>query len=142
MCETEIKSPFIVGEKVELRTETTTVKYRGEDITVQRQYYHCTESGHDFTDAELDDNFMWAVFRQYCNKKGFERFTDIFPKYKKKIEGYVEDSGLDYLEVYPEPQDLDKPFGDFPIAKIKKDIIRRKKGKKPIKVEILIDVED
>lgn len=136
MRETEMKSPFIEGGRVELRTETTTVKYRGEDITVQRQYYHCTESGHDFTDTELDDNFMWAVLRQYCNKKGFERFTDIFPKYKKKIEGYVEDSGLDYLEVYTEPQ------GDFPIAKIKKDIIGKKNGKEPIKVEILIDVED
>lgn len=73
-----VKSPF-TGGRVLLCTKETTVKYRGEDITAEREYYRCEDTGVEFSDSKLDDDFMWKVFRVYCNKQGFQYFTDILP---------------------------------------------------------------
>ena len=69
------KSPF-TGGKVELLSKEAEVVFRGEKITVEKFYYRCTDTGHEYTDAELDDDFMWAVFRKYCEGK-YPTFTDI-----------------------------------------------------------------
>lgn len=75
---TDLKSPF-TGGKCTLEEEETTVKYRGEYITVKRKFYRCADTGHEFTDSDLDDDFMWAVFRKWCEGKNFETFQDICP---------------------------------------------------------------
>lgn len=71
------KSPF-TGGKVEERTKDTEVTFRGEKITAPRHYYHCVDTGHDYTNCKLDDEFMWEVFKQWCQRKGiYDTFTDI-----------------------------------------------------------------
>ena len=75
---TDMKSPF-TGGKCTLHERWMTVNYRGEDITIRAKYYRCEDTGHEFTDARLDDDTMWAVFRAWCDKQGFESFKDICP---------------------------------------------------------------
>lgn len=83
-----MKSPF-TGGKVSLCTKEVTLKYRGEDITVNRDYYHCEDTGMEFSDSKLDDDLMWRVFRKYCEKQGFGHFSDILP-HLSKIAGSTE----------------------------------------------------
>lgn len=69
-------SPF-TGGLVLILEKDSTVKYRGEEITVKRKYYRCADTGREFADSKLDDDFMWEVFRKYCSIKNYETFTDI-----------------------------------------------------------------
>ena len=58
-------SPF-TGGKVELRKELSTVKYKGRTITFEKEFYHCVDTGHKFTDAELEQrnlDRMWEQIR-------------------------------------------------------------------------------
>lgn len=79
-------SPF-TGGKVFIEEKESTVKYRGMDITVKAKYYRCEDTGHEFTDSEVDTDFMWAVFRKYWENKGFEHFYEIDGYKDDKTEG-------------------------------------------------------
>lgn len=72
----QIKSPF-TGGKVELIEGETTLRFRGDSYTVKRKYYRCVDTGEEFTDAELDNDLMWALFRAYWERKGFSHFYEI-----------------------------------------------------------------
>lgn len=74
MCD---KPSPLTGGDMELMEEPCTVKFRGEDVTFTKKYYHCVDSGRDFTDTELDNDNMWAIFRAYCEKMGMKSFKDI-----------------------------------------------------------------
>ena len=75
---TNVKSPF-TGGKCTLEKKIDTVRFRDEVISAERWFYRCVDTGRDFTDSSLDDDFMWAVFRAWCERKGFESFQDISP---------------------------------------------------------------
>lgn len=62
-------SPF-TGGKVTLKSETTTITYRGEDFSCHRYYYVCEDTGMEFTDAELDDKGLSEVYEQYRVRHG------------------------------------------------------------------------
>lgn len=72
----EKKSP-ITGGEMQLMQEKSSVKFRGEEVSFVKKFYHCVDSGRDFTDTELDNDNMWAIFRAYCEKKGMKSFKDI-----------------------------------------------------------------
>ena len=72
----EIVSPF-TGGLVLLLEKDSTVKYRGEEITVKRKYYRCADTGREFTDSKLDDEFMWDVFAEYFKRHNYDTFKDI-----------------------------------------------------------------
>lgn len=72
----EKKSP-ITGGEMQLMQEESSVKFRGEEISFIKKFYHCVDSGQDFTDTELDNDNMWTIFRAYWERKGFEHFYDI-----------------------------------------------------------------
>ena len=80
----EKKSP-ITGGEMWLMQEKSSVKFRGEEVSFVKKYYHCVDSGQEFTDTELDDDNMWAIFRAYWERKGFEHFYDIDGLKKIKI---------------------------------------------------------
>ena len=73
----DVKSPF-TGGKVTLESKEDEVLFRGEKITVSRQYYRCVDTGKEFTTNGLDDDMMWAVVRAYCEKKCLG-FRDLLP---------------------------------------------------------------
>ena len=85
----EKKSP-ITGGEMQLMQEKSSVKFRGEEITFIKNFYHCVDSGQDFTDTELDNDNMWAIFRAYWERRGFEHFYDI-DGYRKEQEPESED---------------------------------------------------
>lgn len=72
----EKKSP-ITGGEMQLMQEKSSVKFRGEEISFIKKFYHCVNSGQEFTDTELDNDNMWAIFRAYWERRGFEHFYDI-----------------------------------------------------------------
>lgn len=72
----EKKSP-ITGGEMRLLQEKSSVKFRGEEVSFVKKFYHCVDSGRDFTDTELDNDNMWAIFRAYCEKMGMKSFKDI-----------------------------------------------------------------
>lgn len=76
-------SPFTGGE-VTLEEKETEVEFRGEPIVAIQKFYRCKDTGREFTDATLEGDFMWTVFRKYCEKKGYESFQDILPDPKKE----------------------------------------------------------
>ena len=80
------KSPF-TGGNVFIEEKESTVKYRGMDITVKAKYYRCEDTGREFTDSEVDTDFMWAVFRKYWENKGFDHFYEIDGYKDDKTEG-------------------------------------------------------
>lgn len=58
------KSPF-TGGPVKLMSRRETVRFRGIEIQITRYYYKCIDTGHEFTDAELDDRMMADVKKEY-----------------------------------------------------------------------------
>lgn len=60
-------SPF-TGGRVLLADKDFTVTFRGEEISGARKVYHCEDTGNEFTDDELDTDFVWQVFRAWCDK--------------------------------------------------------------------------
>lgn len=70
------KSPF-TGGIVTIEEEEETLNYRGEELTVNRKFYQCKDTGERFTDTKLDGDLMWALYRAYWEKKGFEHFYEI-----------------------------------------------------------------
>lgn len=84
----EMKSPF-TGGKVTLENKETEVDYRGEKIKVNRQYYRCADTGKEFTDSKLDDDFMWSVFRAYWQNKNVTHFSDIDLYKHTRFEGWI-----------------------------------------------------
>ena len=93
----EKKSP-ITGGEMQLMQEKSSAKFRGEEISFTKKFYHCVDSGQDFTDTELDNDNMWAIFRAYWERKGFEHFYD--------IDGYREGQK-------PASDDLEKEIDDY-----------------------------
>lgn len=78
-CRVTRKSPLTGGELLLLQ-EKANVTFRGESVTFTKKFYHCVDSGMEFTNDELDDDNMWAIFRAYCEKKGIESFKDLILK--------------------------------------------------------------
>ncbi len=81
--ETEIQSPFRVNGKAILMIEPKKVTYRGMEIEAIRSFYKDIDTGLEFSTSEQDSDFMWEVFRKYCELKGFDSFEDILPPNRK-----------------------------------------------------------
>ena len=81
-------SPF-TGGKVSLETKEIEIEYRGELLTIERQYYRCVDTNKTFTDEKLDNDMMWAAFRAYWDKRDVEHFSDIDYYGCPKIKGYI-----------------------------------------------------
>lgn len=77
--QSDIKSPF-TGGKVIILSREEEATFRGEKVKITRKYYRCEDTGREFTNDKLDDDMMWAIFRAYCEKKGFKSFNDILPE--------------------------------------------------------------
>ena len=67
----KISSPF-TGGSVEIKTRTEEIKYRGVMVKIRRRYYHCVDTGHNFTDAKLDDEMMAEVRKEYQRITGLD----------------------------------------------------------------------
>lgn len=85
---TKLISPF-TGGPVELRSDKTKITWRHEEFTVPRKYYHCVDTGHDYTDAELDDDNLWEVFKAYCKKHDVNFFKLIPEDGVKQDEKWI-----------------------------------------------------
>ena len=70
------KSPF-TGGKIALFSKKAEFTFRGEKFTIDKKYYQCLDTGEKFTDADIDDDNMWTVFRAWCRKQNFDHFSDI-----------------------------------------------------------------
>jgi len=88
-------SPFTGGKVVLIESEST-VTFRGEKITAPRKFYRCLDTGHEFTDDKVDNDFIWAVFREYC-KKHYATFTEII---EHEIPDLIEKKLNDDQEIY------------------------------------------
>ena len=95
LMEAKIRSPF-TGGIVDLLEREEEITFRGEKIKINRKYYKCRDTGHEFTDSELDDEMMWTVFRKYCELKSPDGH---FPRLVEdndipKIDGIILDRNL------------------------------------------------
>lgn len=68
-------SPF-TGGKATLKTKTTSVKFRGLVVPFERSYYHCEDTGHNYTDSKTDSDMMWSLFRKYWEMKNYIGLPD------------------------------------------------------------------
>lgn len=64
-------SPF-TGGRVLLADKNFTVTFRGDEISGTHKVYHCEDTGNEFTDEELDNDFIWTVFRLWCEKNDIQ----------------------------------------------------------------------
>ena len=64
-----MKSPFTGGE-AELRKEWRTLEYRKESFQVLYHYFHCLDSGEDFTTEEMDTLNINQVHNKYRERYG------------------------------------------------------------------------
>jgi DNA-binding transcriptional regulator YiaG/uncharacterized phage-associated protein len=64
-----MKSPFTGGNAV-LQKQIRFMNFRKESFPIQFQYYLCTDSGEQFTDALLDEVNLNQVYNQYREKYG------------------------------------------------------------------------
>ena len=60
----------ITGGLLELHTEPATVTYRGETISYDRSYYHCVDTGLEFTDEELESMNLKRLYDTYRSIHG------------------------------------------------------------------------
>ena len=93
----EKKSP-ITGGEMQLMQEKSSVKFRDEEISFIKKFYHCVDSGKEFTDTELDNDNMWSIFRAYWERKGFKHFYDIdgYREEQKPTSEDLEQAAIDY----------------------------------------------
>jgi hypothetical protein len=59
-----MKSP-LTGKQMILKSEPTTLNYKGKAYTIDWQYYHCEVSNEQFTTTELDEENLQAIYDQY-----------------------------------------------------------------------------
>ena len=96
MEKTNIKSPFTGGEVILMNIKRK-VDFRDEkDLEVEYQVFSCVDTGHTFTTTELDSDYMWKVFRAYCERKGIEYFSEI--QLIESIEENVTDAATEYAQ--------------------------------------------
>jgi putative zinc finger/helix-turn-helix YgiT family protein len=62
-----MKSP-ITGKEMSLHKEVRTLTFRKEQFTVLYHYFHCGESGEQFTSTELDEINIHQLYNQYREK--------------------------------------------------------------------------
>ena len=48
-----------------LKSEPTTLDYKGKAYTIDWQYFHCEVSNEQFTTTELDEENLQALYEQY-----------------------------------------------------------------------------
>jgi len=58
-----MRSPF-TGGRVELRKEPSTIKFNGRTITFEKEFYHCVETGNNFTDACVEQRNLDRMWEQ------------------------------------------------------------------------------
>ena len=86
-------SPFTGGE-VNLRLIETTIEYRGEYYTLPRTVYQCMDTGHQFSDSELEQKFIDDVHDEY--NKRHAKLSDGTPKWLYRLEFKDDSCGLWY----------------------------------------------
>lgn len=64
-----MKSPFTGGE-VTLNHERRCAVFRKEQFSYEHRYYHCVDTGEDFTTTQLDEVNTSQVYNQYRVKHG------------------------------------------------------------------------
>lgn len=52
----------ITGGLLELCTEPAIVSYRGENISYEKSFYRCVDSGLEFTDEELENANLKVIY--------------------------------------------------------------------------------
>lgn len=73
---TNKKSPF-TGGAVELCSEQATTHFRNEQYSYTSYYYRCVDTGRVFSDNELDDRSLAAVYDQYRQRHGIPTVEEI-----------------------------------------------------------------
>lgn len=96
------------GNYTEIEEEIE-VTFRNQKFTIKHRCY-CNEKGEKFTTDRQDDDMMWAIFRAYWERRGFEHFYDI-DGYREKQEPASEDLEQASKE-WLRPQ-LDKSYSDY-----------------------------
>jgi hypothetical protein len=59
-----MKSP-LTGKEMILKSEPTTLNYKGKAYIIYWQYYHCEVSNEKFTTTELDEENLEKLYEQY-----------------------------------------------------------------------------
>lgn len=57
--------------------EEVELTFRNQKFKIVHRCYQNEETGEKFTTNKQDEDMMWAVFRAYWERKGFEHFYDI-----------------------------------------------------------------
>ena len=70
-------SPFGETGNVYIMEKEAEFTFRGEKVTAKYKYYHDENTGKEFTDADIDEDNQWSVFRAYCEKHGMESFRQL-----------------------------------------------------------------
>lgn len=71
------------------KTREIEIEFRGSSINLLQEYYETPNHNLSYTTTELDDDFMWRVFKEWCNQKHFTTFREICPEVVGKVAGYV-----------------------------------------------------
>lgn len=74
----------ITGGKLELCSEQATVSYRGEAISYEKFFYHCVDTGMEFTDEELEKANLKRIYDTYRLRHGIPTAEEL----KKMRERY------------------------------------------------------
>jgi hypothetical protein len=59
-----MKSP-LTGIEMVLKSEPTTLNYKGKVYTIDWKYYHCEVSNEQFTTTELDEENLQALYYEH-----------------------------------------------------------------------------
>jgi len=59
-----MKSP-LTGIEMVLKSEPTTLNYKGKAYTIDWKYYHCEVSNKQFTTTELDEDNLQRLLEHY-----------------------------------------------------------------------------
>lgn len=84
MKQTVKKPSPVTGGKLQLRTKKAVVEYRGESISYEKRYYHCMDSGLEFTDDELEEANLKLIYDTYRNRHNIplaEELTQMRERY-------------------------------------------------------------
>ena len=60
----------VTGGRLELCSEPATVLYRGENVSFEKCFYHCVDTGMEFADEELERANLKRMYDTYRRRHG------------------------------------------------------------------------
>jgi len=122
-----------IGGRIKELEEEIKVTFRNQEFTISHKYLLDEDTGQKYTTTEQGDDMMWAIFRAYWERKGFEHFYDIdgyrkeqepsSEDLKEEITRYFSKNPIRHLTDWPALKNIALHFAQWQKGQLMRDVV-------------------